>query len=972
LRARELFVAWCVLFAAVAYTGPQLFNHTSVQFKSAPRTPSYLAQQRSSRWFPGESKVVEAVIYVEGEHNLIETGGLLKDLTKRVVARYSVASEAVPYACTIQGYYPLLSANQSASAEAFLNEDKNASILVVSRFPAEDINPNLLGRDLLDFVAEVREDYAYAHLWVGAGGMPVLVYESSVSTKADVARSDKYVIPLALLVLGFMINSWRLLIVTLLNFLTAVFSACSVMFLLAKCGLIVSTLTPGVMSCILLAVSIDYSLFMLTRLTEEVNEGSTIEAALEASLVSSGHTVLGSGFTLALCFLALCFFPLKFMQSMGLGVALTIIFAILSNLLLTPVLIFTFPVFFAVEPGGSPWCCCLTRRVSVELIQEEEPSLLWKIAVHTTDRWWTVCVIVLTVVAVVVLTPVALELKKTGDILQFVPRQSLAVETTLKVNHAFSSGFLNPYNLVIAPDAGERPGVGPVQQKSIFTPEFFAEAREVLQSVTTLFPPDGRSSIISPMFIYGKFSTMFDPSMIPDEVVIQILKQCHDTWDKTQPQRWWFGNPAPCEAGRDCCVKTFADGRLRGAIRKKLKRRIDEKAANELAGMVGDMLRMTVNDDGTAIRARVAANYGMGTDAGLKFTRDVRSLTGSRGASECWLTAGDTEITDVVDSIDAVTFPILFTTSLVVIIVVGFLYGSAAIPIRSLVTILLTQITAFAALVAVYQYGLLDFLGLGPFSNLGGVNFMIPSIAYTVVLGLALDYDVFLIGRIVEFRQAGFSDKDAIQLGMWKTSVNITAAGVIMAIAFSGNFFSGVGTLNVMGTVLVSAVLVNTIVLRHFTPALMAPLGQVNWYPRAMPVPNDIHAESFVVAEEAEARLRLSHRESQRSSSVAPPLNDSMLQMTNPNQTMSAGSLVNGQRTMSVLSDNGPCPSNGSNGNGNGLGTSFLDGKRTMSVMSERSFRDEYWRRSEERRSGKCELSTSPPTNGWRLSTSPP
>jgi hypothetical protein len=171
-----------------------------------------------------------------------------------------------------------------------------------------------------------------------------------------------------------------------------------------------------------------------------------------------------------------------------------------------------------------------------------------------------------------------------------------------------------------------------------------------------------------------------------------------------------------------------------------------------------------------------------------------------------------------------------------------------------------------------------------------------------------------------------------------------------MAIAFSGNFFSGVGTLNVMGTVLVSAVLVNTIVLRHFTPALMAPLGKVNWYPRNMPDPHG-NAEAYVVAEEAEARLRLSHRESRHSSSLAPPLNDSMLQMTQPDRTMSAGSLTSAARTMSVMSDRGLSVSPPTNGS---LGASFLDGKRTMSVMSDRSFRDEYSRRSEDRRSVKC------------------
>merc|ERR1712084_137266 len=54
----------------------------------------------------------------------------------------------------------------------------------------------------------------------------------------------------------------------------------------------------------------------------------------------------GSGSTLMLAFMALCFFPIALFVSLALGVVFAIFFAIFVNLTLTPIMLLSFPSFF--------------------------------------------------------------------------------------------------------------------------------------------------------------------------------------------------------------------------------------------------------------------------------------------------------------------------------------------------------------------------------------------------------------------------------------------------------------------------------------------------------------------------------------------------------------------------------------------------------------------------------------------------
>jgi len=75
-------------------------------------------------------------------------------------------------------------------------------------------------------------------------------------------------------------------------------------------------------------------------------------------------------------------------------------------------------------------------------------------------------------------------------------------------------------------------------------------------------------------------------------------------------------------------------------------------------------------------------------------------------------------------------------------------------------------------------------------------------------VGLSLDYDVFLISRVVEYRTEGRSDAESVLLGLAKTGRIITAAGLIMAIAFFGLLLSDQSSMNQLSFFLVVSVLV--------------------------------------------------------------------------------------------------------------------------------------------------------------------
>jgi len=206
---------------------------------------------------------------------------------------------------------------------------------------------------------------------------------------------------------------------------------------------------------------------------------------------------------------------------------------------------------------------------------------------------------------------------------------------------------------------------------------------------------------------------------------------------------------------------------------------------------------------------------------------------------EAYLNGGTPQLMDAIDEVYARLPVVLAVTMGCCLILLGLLTVSLAFGVMSVILILWTIIVVFALGVAVYQDGLFGDNAPAQFSkDGGGLAWMLPALTFTIILGLGLDYSIFLLLRVCELRVKGYEDRDAFIYAVAKTGPVITSAGIIMAVAFSGLMLSRIPMLNQQSWLLVTAVLIDTFFIGCLaTPAIQAPLGKLNWWPRKVMEP---------------------------------------------------------------------------------------------------------------------------------------
>jgi RND superfamily putative drug exporter len=157
-------------------------------------------------------------------------------------------------------------------------------------------------------------------------------------------------------------------------------------------------------------------------------------------------------------------------------------------------------------------------------------------------------------------------------------------------------------------------------------------------------------------------------------------------------------------------------------------------------------------------------------------------------------------------------------------------FRSLAIPAKAVIVNLLSVAAAYGVIVAVFQWGWLGgFFGIGA---TGPIDPWIPLMMFTILFGLSMDYEVFLLSRIREEWRLSGDNSTAVADGLAKTARVITAAAAIMICVF-GSFVFGdpLHVLKVFGLGLSSAILIDaTLVRMVLVPSVMELLGDANWW----------------------------------------------------------------------------------------------------------------------------------------------
>jgi RND superfamily putative drug exporter len=158
-------------------------------------------------------------------------------------------------------------------------------------------------------------------------------------------------------------------------------------------------------------------------------------------------------------------------------------------------------------------------------------------------------------------------------------------------------------------------------------------------------------------------------------------------------------------------------------------------------------------------------------------------------------------------------------------------FRSLIAPVKAIALNLLSVAASFGALVLVFQDGHGSAL-LGFPAGTGSVFPLVPIVTFAIVFGLSMDYEVFLVARVLEARRSGLSEEDAIPEGMARTAGLITSAAAIMIVVFAAFTMGDFLVVKMIGFTLAVAVLIDATLVRIVIgPALLRIAGDWNWWP---------------------------------------------------------------------------------------------------------------------------------------------
>ncbi|MFH9009936.1 MMPL family transporter [Streptomyces sp. NPDC017943] len=201
-------------------------------------------------------------------------------------------------------------------------------------------------------------------------------------------------------------------------------------------------------------------------------------------------------------------------------------------------------------------------------------------------------------------------------------------------------------------------------------------------------------------------------------------------------------------------------------------------------------------------------------------------------------------------------------------------FRSIGIPLKAAAMNVAAVASAFGVVVAIFQWGWgSELLGLG---SAGPIEPFLPVIMVSVLFGLSMDYQVFLVSRMYEEWLETGDNRRAVRVGLAETSRVINSAAVIMISVFLAFVLSGDRVIAMFGIALAAAVALDAFVLRTLlVPALMHLLGGANWWlprwldrrlPRISIEPPETRAthERLAAATDAEVADVLAEEERQR------------------------------------------------------------------------------------------------------------
>ena len=242
-----------------------------------------------------------------------------------------------------------------------------------------------------------------------------------------------------------------------------------------------------------------------------------------------------------------------------------------------------------------------------------------------------------------------------------------------------------------------------------------------------------------------------------------------------------------------------------------------------------------INKPGDAATFTVIATTAPAATATADLVRTLRTYTipqATQGTDLVAYVGGQTasyvDLADEISSRLALVIGVVILLSFFILLAAfrSFLFG-----VQAAVANILSVTAAFGVLTAVFQKGWgLSLIGLDTASGTDPIASYVPLMMFTVLFGLSMDYQVFLISKIEQHRAEGGTDRDAVRLGLADGARVIVAAALIMISVFGSFILNADPTVKQFGVGLSVGVALAAVTVLAFAPAVLVLAGKGSWW----------------------------------------------------------------------------------------------------------------------------------------------
>jgi uncharacterized membrane protein YdfJ with MMPL/SSD domain len=309
-HARRVALIALAFFLIAAAVGGSVANRLDPYGADDPSTETVVARER----LQDAGLRVPAVIGVVRNAPVATPAGRarVEALENQVRERTDVAA--------VTGYY-------DTHSPVFVSRDGGSTYFAVALKTTDNKQEQEIGKDI---AAELS-----AHPGVLAGGFAVAQEQVNKQVESDLRMAELLAFPLLFLLSLLFFRSLVASVLPLMIGGLAIVGTFLILRIASELGSI-SIFALNLTTALGLGLSIDYSLFIVSRYREEIAKDGPGPAAMRRVLATSGRTVFFSSLTVSAALASLLVFPQTFLYSMGLGGALVALFTALISLTVLP------------------------------------------------------------------------------------------------------------------------------------------------------------------------------------------------------------------------------------------------------------------------------------------------------------------------------------------------------------------------------------------------------------------------------------------------------------------------------------------------------------------------------------------------------------------------------------------------------------------------------------------------------------